>query len=108
MPEVEALRIACASGDLTAVQAAFQTHWLNKPIHERRDIDLFGAPGLCEAIRRDDAVVASFLLSHSVSFHEGHVAMATKHRSYSILELHMKLDWDINTRLGQGDPPALS
>ena len=107
-PEVEAMRAACASGVLISVQSVFQKYWLNRPINERIDKDMLGAAGLCEAIRRDDAVVASYLLSHMLSIHEGHFAMATEHRSYSILQLFVDLGWDINTSLGRCQPSALS
>lgn len=108
LPEVEAMRAACASGDLLFVQAVFQTCWLDRPVNERVDKGLFGAGGLCEAIRRDDAVIGSFLLSHVLPIHEGHFAMATEYRSYSILQLFVDLGWDINTSLGRQQPPALS
>ena len=108
LPEVEAMRAACASGDLTSVQSVFQTYWLDRPVNEQIDKDLFGASGLCEAIRRDDAVIGSFLLSHVLSINEGHFAMATEYRSYSSLQLFVDQGWDINTSLGRRQPPALS
>ena len=106
--EVEAMRIACASGDLMSVQSVFQTYWLDRPVNERIDKGLFGASGLCEAIKRDDTVIGSYLLSHVLSIHEGHFAMATEHQSYSILQLCIDRGWDINTSLGRRQPPALS
>ena len=107
LPEVEAMRAACASGELTSVQAVFQT-WLDQPTNERIDNGLLGAEGLCEAIKRDDAIIGSFLLSHVLSINDGHFAMATKYRSYSILQLFIDRGWDINTSLGRWQPPALS
>lgn len=108
LPEVEAMRAACASGDLTSVQSVFKTYSLDRPVNERVDKDLFGAGGLCEAIRRDDAVIGSFLTSYVLSINEGHFAMATEYRSYSILQLFVDQGWDINTSLGRRQPPALS
>lgn len=108
LPEVEAMRRACTSGDLMSVQSVFQTYWVDRPVNERIDKGLFGASGLCETIRRDNAVIGSYLLSHVLSIHEGHFAMATEHRSFSILQLCVDLGWDINTSLGRRQPPALS
>ncbi|KAL9100960.1 MAG: hypothetical protein Q9163_003724 [Psora crenata] len=108
LPEVEAMRVACASGDLIPVQSVFKTYWLDRPVSERIDKGLFGASGLCDAIKRDDAVIGSYLLSHVLSFNERHFAIATEYRSYSILQLFVGLGWDINTSLGRRQPPALS
>ena len=35
VPEVEAMRAACASGDLRSDQPIFQTYWLERPVNER-------------------------------------------------------------------------
>lgn len=107
-PEVEAMREACASGDLTAVQSIFQTHWLNKPVDERIDHNELGASGLCEAIKRNDAVIAGYLLSNVISMQQVHFGMATEYRAYSILQLYVDQKWDINTYLSRMQPPALS
>ena len=106
--EVEAMRTACASGNLMSVQFVYQTLWLDRPVDKRIDKDLFGGSGLCEAIKRDDTVIVSYLLSYVLSIHEGHFAMATEYRSYSILQLCVDRGWDINTSLGRRQPPALS
>ena len=108
LPEVEAMRAACASRDLMTVQSVFKTYWLDRPVSERIDKDLFGASGLCEAIKHDDTVIGSYLLSYVVSIHEGHFAMATECKSYSFLQLCIDRGWDINTPLGRRTPPALS
>ena len=107
-PEVEAMREACASGDPTAVQSVFKTHWLDRPVDERIDPDELGASGLCEAIRRNDFVIARYLLSNVMSMHSVHFAMATEYHAYSILQLYMDRKWDINTYLSRMQPPALS
>ncbi len=107
-PEVEMMREACASGDLTAVQSVFQTHWLDQPADERIDRNELGASGLCEAIKSDDAVIADYLLSNVMSMQQVHFGMATEYRAYSILQLYMDRNWDINTYLSRMQPPALS
>lgn len=107
-PEVEEMRMACASGDLESVQSIHKTHWIDRPSHERIDKHRFGASGLCEAIKLDNASIASYLLSHLVSMEECHFAMATEHHSYSILQLYLDRGWNINTPLGLHKPPALS
>ena len=108
LPEVEAMQRACASGDLMSVQSVFKTYWLNQPVDERLDKNIFGASSLCEAIKHDDSIIGSYLLSHVVSMHEGHFALATEERSYSFLQLCVDQGWDINMCLGQQKPPALS
>jgi len=108
LPEVEAMRLACISGDLIAVQNTFKIYWLDVPADERIHKDVFGASGFCEAIKRDDSAIASYLLSNVLSMHEGHFALATESRSYSFLQFCIDRGWDINVRLGMGDPPALS
>ncbi|KAL9101390.1 MAG: hypothetical protein Q9163_003348 [Psora crenata] len=107
LPEVEEMRAACASGDLTSVQSIFK-HWNDRPSRERIEKNILGASGLCEAIKFDNAIIGSYLLSHLISMEEGHFAMATKYRSYSILQLYLDRGWNINTPLGQDTPPALS
>lgn len=57
LPEVEAMRAACASGNLESVQSTFEIYWLDRPVNERKDKNTFGAGGLCEGIKRDDVVV---------------------------------------------------
>jgi len=108
VPEVEAMRVACASGDLTSVQTVYKTYWLDKPADKRINKDNFGASGLCEAIKRDDIAIGSYLLSNVVSMHEVHFAMATEHRSYSFLQLCIDRGWNINLHLSRWTPPALS
>jgi len=108
LPEVEQIRVACASGDLASVQSILKIYWIDRPSHKRIEKNLLGASGLCEAIRFDDTVVGSYLLSHLVPMQEGHFAMATECRSYSILQLYLDRGWDINTPLGQDKPSALS
>ena len=107
-PEVEVMREACTSGDLTAVQSAFQTHWLNQPVDERIDHNELGASGLCEAIKRDDVIIANYLLSNVMSMQQVHFGMATEYRAYSVLQLYVDQKWDINTYLSRMQPPALS
>ena len=107
-PEAEAMREACASGNLAAVQWVFKTHWLDQPVNERTDHNEFGASGLCEAIARDDANIAHFLLSNVISMQNVHFALATERHAYSILELYVDKNWDINTYLSRMQPPALS
>ena len=107
-PEAEKMREACASGDLTAVQSVYRTHWLDQPVDKRIDINEFGAGGLCEAITRDDAAVAGFLLLNVISMQQIHFGIATEHRAYSVLQLYMDLKWDINTYPSRMQPPALS
>ncbi|KAL9029456.1 MAG: hypothetical protein Q9196_002299 [Gyalolechia fulgens] len=107
-PEAEAMREACASGDLTAVQYIFKTHWLNQPVDGRVDLKELGASGLCEAIRRDDANIASYLLSNLISMQPVHFAMAIEYHAYAILQLYIDRKWDINTYLSRMQPPALS
>lgn len=107
-PEAEAMREACASGDLTAVQSIFTTHWHDRPVDERIDQNELGASGLCEAIRRDDVKIALYLLSNLVSIQAVHFAMATESRAFSILQLYLDRNWDINIYLGRMQPPALS
>lgn len=108
LPDVEAMRAACASGNLMTVQSVFKTYWLDRPVNDRIDKDLFGARGLCEAIKRDDATIGSYLLSNVVSLQEGHFTMATECHSYSFLQLCVDRGWDINTCLSRWTPPALS
>ncbi|KAL9104807.1 MAG: hypothetical protein Q9163_000305 [Psora crenata] len=108
LPEIEAMRAACASGDLMTVQSVFKTYWLDRPVNERIDKDLFGSSGLCEAIKYYNTVIGSYLLSYVVSIHEGHFAMATEYKSYSFLQLCIDRGWDINAPLSQRTPPALS
>ena len=98
-PEVEAMREACASGNLAAVQSAFKTHWLDRPVDERIDHNEFGASGLCEAIRRNDATTARYLLLNVMSMQPVHFAMAADCQAYSILQLYIDMGWDINTAL---------
>ena len=107
-PEAEKMRKACVSGDFAAAQSVHRTDWLDQPVDKRIDIDELGAGGLCEAIERDDAAVAGYLLSNVMSMHPIHFAIATEHRAYSILQLYMDLKWDINTYLSRMQPPALS
>ena len=107
-PEVEAMREACASGDLIAVQSIFKTHWLDRSVDERIDPDELGASGLCEAIKRDDFIIARYLLSNVMSMYPMHFAMAAEYHAYSILQLYMDRKWDINTYLSRMQPPALS
>ena len=107
-PEVVVMREACASGNLTAVQAVFKTYWLDQPVDERLDRDEFGASGLCEAIRLNDATIAHYLLSNVVSMQSVHFALAVESHAYSILQLYVDMKWDINTRLSRMQPPALS
>lgn len=89
VPEVEALRVACASGNLESVQNVFKTQWLDLPANERIEKNVFGASGLCEAIKRDDAIIASYLLCNVVSMDQYHFAKATQHKSYSFLQLYV-------------------
>ena len=107
-PEAEAMREACASGDLIAVQSVFKTHWQDRSVDERIDLDKFGASGLCEAIKQDDFTIAHYLLLNMISMQQVHFAMATEYHAYSILQLYMDAGWDINTFLGRMQPPALS
>ena len=107
-PEAEAMREACASGDLAAVQSVFKIHWLDRPINERIDLDEFGASGLCKVIAQDNAVIAHYLLSNVMSMQKVHFALATECHSYSILQLYVDKNWDINTYLSRMQPPALS
>ena len=107
-PEAEAMREACASGNLTAVQSVFKIHWLDRPIDERIDRDELGANGLCEAIRRNDATIAHYLLSNVISMQPVHFALAAEYHAYSILQLYIDRKWDINTYLSRMQPPALS
>lgn len=107
-PEAKAMREACASGNLTAVQSVFKTHWLDQPVNERIDQDEFGASGLCEAIRQNDATIAHYLLSNVISMQPVHFAMAAEYHAYSILQLYVDRKWDINTYLSRMQPPALS
>lgn len=107
-PEAEAMREACASGDLTAVQSVFKTHWLDQPVDEGIDKNELGASGLCEAIRQDDANIARYLLSNVISMQPVHFAMAAEYHAYSILQLYMDSKWDINTYLSRMQSPALS
>lgn len=105
--QAEAMREACASGNLAAVQSVF-SHWLDRPVNERIGHDEFGASGLCEAIARDDVVVAHYLLSNVMSMNKVHFALATECCAYSILQLYVDMNWDINTYLSRMQPPALS
>ncbi len=107
-PEVEAMREACASGDLIAVQSIFKVHWLDRPVDERIDSNELGASGLCEAIRQNDLTIARYLLSNMMSMYPVHFAMAAEYHAYSILQLYMDRKWDINTYLSRMRPPALS
>lgn len=107
-PEAEAMREACASGNLTAVQSIFKIHWLDRPVDERINQDELGASGLCEAIRRNDAIIAGYLLSNVISMLPVHFAMAAEYHAYSILQLYIDRKWDINTCLSRMQPPALS
>ena len=107
-PEAEAMREACASGNLAAVQSVFKTHWLDRPDDERINHNEFGASGLCEAIRQDNATIARYLLSNVISMQEVHFAMATECHAYSILQLYVDRNWNINTYLSRMQPPALS
>ena len=107
-PEAEAMREACASGSLTAVQSVLKTHWQDRPIDERIDHNEFGASGLCEAIRRDDVIIARYLLLNVISMQQVHFAMAVECHAYSILQLYIDTGWDINTSLSRMQPPALS
>lgn len=107
-PDAAMMREACASGELTAVQSVFQQNWLDQPGNERLDRDQFGASGLCEAIQKDDAVIAHYLLSNVVSKKQVHFGMATEYRAYSVLQLYIDHGWDINTYPGRMEPPALS
>ena len=66
-PETKAMREACASGNITAVQSVFNTYWLNQPVNERINQNELGASGLCEAIRRNDTTIAHYLLSNVIS-----------------------------------------
>lgn len=107
-PEAEAMREACASGDLIAVQSVFKTHWQDRPVDERIGHDEFGASGLCEAIKQDDVTIARYLLLNVISMQQVHFAMATEYHAYSILQLYMDAGWDINTFSDRMQPPALS
>ena len=107
-PETEAMREACASGNLTAVQSVFKTYWIDQPVDEQVDQNEIGASGLCEAIRRNDATIAHYLLSNVISMQPVHFAMAAECQAYSILQLYVDRKWDINTYLGRMQPPALS
>lgn len=106
--DVEAMRIPCASGDLLSVKSVFQTYWLDRPVDERIDKGIFGASGLCEAIKCDDALIGSYLLTHILSINTGHFAMATEYQSYLKLQLFIDHGWDINTSLSPLQPPAFS
>ena len=106
-PEAKAMQDACASGNLTAVQSVFNT-WLDRPAHERIDQDVLGASGLCEAIKRNDASIAQFLLSNVTSMESTHFAMAVEYQAYAILQLYVDRGWNINTYLSRMRPPALS
>ena len=108
VPEVEALRVACASGNLESVQNVFKTQWVDLPANRRIDKNVFGALGLCEAIKRDHAIIASYLLCNVVSMDQYHFAMATQHKSYSFLQLCVDRGWDINAFSARCEPPALS
>ena len=102
------MREACASGSLTAVQSVFKTYWLDRPANGRIDHDQFEASGLCEAIRRDDAIIAHYLLSNMISMQEVHFALVIEYHAYSILQFYVDSNWDINTYLSRMQPPALS
>ena len=105
-PEVEAMRLACVSGNLESVQNVFKTQWLDVPESERIDKGRFGASGLCEAIQRDDAVIASYLISTLVGLNLCHFRLATQYKSYSVLQLYLDKGWDINA-FDSKDPPPL-
>ena len=107
-PEAEAMREACASGNLTEVQSVFKVHWLDRPIDERIDRDELGANGLREAIKHDDATIARYLLSNVMSMQPVHFALAAESHAYSILQVYMDMKWDINTSLSRMQPSALS
>lgn len=102
------MREACASGNLAAVQFVFKTHWLDRPVNERIDHNEFGASGLCEAIGRDDAIIAHYLLSNVISMQEVHFALVIECHAYSILQLYVDKNWDINTYLSRMQSLALS
>lgn len=107
-PDVEAMTEACVSGDLIAVQSVFKTRWLDKTVDERLDRDMFGAGGLCEAIKQDDVNLVQFLLSNVVSMQSCHFRLATEYHAYSTLQLYLDRGFDINTHMSRIDPPALS
>ena len=85
LPEAEMMREACASGNLIAVQSVFQTQWLDQPADERIGHSELGASGLCEAIRRDDAVIAGYLLSNVPAMEQVHFGMTCYYREEQIL-----------------------
>ena len=102
------MRAACASGNLAAVQSACKLFWLDLPEPQRIDKNIFGSSGWCEAIQRDDAVVAEILLSNIWSFNDGHVTRAAESGSYAVVQLFLDHGWDINSELGRLEPPGLS
>ncbi|KAI4147096.1 MAG: hypothetical protein LQ341_001878 [Variospora aurantia] len=106
--DVEAMTEACVSGDLIAVQSVFKNRWLDKTVDERLDRDMFGAGGLCEAIKQDDVNLVQFLPSNVVSMQSCHFRLATEYHAYSTLQLYLDRGFDINTYMSRMDPPALS
>ncbi|KAL8927865.1 MAG: hypothetical protein Q9172_001165 [Xanthocarpia lactea] len=107
-PDIEAMRDACATGNLHNVRSAFKTHWLDVVPEKRHPKSDFGVPGLCEAIKKDDSTIVEYLLDNSTAMNEGHYIMATEYKAVSVLQLCVQRGWDINMKLSRCTPPALS
>ena len=105
--EVEALREAAASGDLTIVRETFTSQWVNKREDRRVDKDLF-ATSLVEAIKLDNVSIAAYLLSEGIPMNISHFVMAAEMKRYSMLQLFLDMGWNINTPVERTKPPPLS
>ncbi|KAI9855632.1 MAG: hypothetical protein M1813_009678 [Trichoglossum hirsutum] len=94
LSEIDELRTASASGNLTAVKAIF-ARWSSKPASEKGEIDCCGA-ALYGAVRNHHHEVASYLLLMGVPLNMDIVILATRLKSYAALQLLLDHNWDIN------------
>lgn len=104
--EVVQLEAASASGDIKAVEAVFQSQWLEKAQVDRIHIDRF-ASSLVMAMTYNHVSVASYLLSVGVSMNISHFTLAMEMKSYAFLQLFLDHGWDINEPISWATPGPL-
>jgi len=104
--EVVQMEEACASGDLTAVEAVFRSQWLEKSEDERLDKARF-ASSFKIAMTHDYIPVASYLLSIGISLNIAHFTRALGMKAYSFLQLFLDYGFDINAQMSWAEPGPL-
>jgi hypothetical protein len=108
LSEIDRLRKAASSGDLTSVKAFF-AQWRSIPASEKWEVACFRG-ALFDAVRNNHHGVTSYLLSMGVPPNMDVVVLATQSKSCTALQLLLDHGWNINEPVLRMDrpPPLMS